>query len=115
MSGRKVAGCCVHVASVIFYLSYARFNNINLPALNKHLVLIDTTKREKPNNPRLVKAKRLVNRNNDQNLDESESSSSDDSENEISNTGSDNHSESSVSETETEDKSETETTDDDED
>ena len=104
MSGRKVAGCCVHVASVIFYLSYARHYNLKLPALNKNLVLIDTTKKQRPNKLTLVRVKRSRNKNNV--LNRSETSSSDESENETTDDESD-VSEGNLSETETEHESQT--------
>lgn len=108
MSGRKVAGCCVHVASVIFYFSYARNQNLKLPALNKSLVLINTAKRQKPNNPTLVRVKRSKNNYNINNSIETEVSSSDESESEFSDSSSV-ASESNISGSETEHESNSET------
>lgn len=106
MSGRKVAGCCVHVASVIFYLSYSRHYNLKLPALNKHLVLIDTSKKQKPNNPTLVRVKRTKNNEITNNSNESESSSSEESDKEYTDSESD-VSESNSSEKDTDQESRT--------
>ena len=82
MSGRKIAGCCVHVASTIYYLSFARYHDLRLPALNMNLVLIDTNKKQKPNDPKLVRVKRSINNRNNT-TDELDTSSSDESENEV--------------------------------
>ena len=57
MSGRKLVGCCVHVATVIYYLSNAKYiRNNKLPAEYLNNVFIDMEKMESPNNPRYVQS-----------------------------------------------------------
>lgn len=53
-TGNRMAGCCVHVACVIYYLSYAKYTQLQLPAKNQRLIFIDMDKNEKPNKPRYV-------------------------------------------------------------
>ena len=58
MSGRKIVGCCVHVATVIYYLSYAKYYDIKMPAEFLNAIFVDFDKMESSNNPRYVRAKR---------------------------------------------------------
>lgn len=53
-TGNRMAGCCVHVACVIYYLCYAKYTQLRLPAQNQRLIFIDMDKNEKPNKPRYV-------------------------------------------------------------
>ena len=61
MSGRQVAGCCAHVAAVIYYLSYAKNKlqqdpaSIKCPAVYLCSLF---TKTDHPNKPRYVRNKR---------------------------------------------------------
>jgi hypothetical protein len=62
-SGLKIAGTCVHVASLLYYLSYARHQflsngNINLKFLYLNKILVDMDNLEPSNNPKLVRSKR---------------------------------------------------------
>ncbi len=58
MYGRKRAGCCSHVATVIYYFSYAKYRDIKLPGEHLNSVFIDIKNNEAPNEPRYVRAKR---------------------------------------------------------
>jgi hypothetical protein len=64
MSGSQFAGCCVHIATVIYYLSYAKSHIlkdpklIKLPASHFNKILVNTKSFEKPNAPRYVRNKR---------------------------------------------------------
>ena len=64
MSGHQVAGCCVHVATLIFYLSYAKDKikedqrYIKLPASHLNSTLVNTKNLDISNEPRYVKHKR---------------------------------------------------------
>ena len=62
-----MAGCCVHIATVVFYLSYAQHRiandprNIKLPAKHLDSIVVNTKTLEKPNAPRYVRNKRRNN------------------------------------------------------
>jgi hypothetical protein len=77
LSGLQVAGCCVHVASVIYYMSYIMRNELKSPNFfkspSKHLnsILVNPKIREKSNQPRYVSHQRT----NDPIISEYESSS----------------------------------------
>ena len=59
-SGKKQAGCCMHVADYIHYLSFSRYNNsIKLPAEYLNSVLVDMEKQQSPRKPTYVRNKRL--------------------------------------------------------
>lgn len=58
MSGRKVAGCCSHVAAVIYYFGYAKHKQIILPAEGLNNILIDIQGKTLPNNPIYFRNKR---------------------------------------------------------
>jgi hypothetical protein len=77
LSGQKVAGCCVHVATVIYYLSYARYNTNKIPAEYLNKIFVDISKKEPANIPRYVRNKRQTCM-----ISSSESSSSSESESE---------------------------------
>jgi hypothetical protein len=99
--GLKQAGCCIHVATFIYYLSYAKFREktTRLPAEYLNTVLVDMVKNDAPNNPN-VRQKR---KKRGLSFDISSKTSSDNS----SNTSSDNSSNTSLlSEDETDDRSE---------
>ncbi len=57
-SGARVLGCCVHAATLIYFLSFARYNTVAL--IGKHLdsVLVDRTQLDSPKKPRYVRSKR---------------------------------------------------------
>ena len=55
MSGQKIAGCCVHVATVIYYLSYAKYFINKVPADHLNSIFVDISKREQANSPRYVR------------------------------------------------------------
>lgn len=58
MSGRKVVGCCVHVAAVISFLSYEKYFFTSPKAQFLNEVFIDMEKKQKPNQPNYVRNKR---------------------------------------------------------
>lgn len=58
MSGRRVVGCCAHVATVIYYLSYAKYRTVKCPAQHLNSILVNLNSSEKANKPRYVKNKR---------------------------------------------------------
>ena len=58
---QNVAGCCVHVATVIYYLSYARNHNYKIPAEYLNNIFVNTSKKEPANNPQYVRNKRQNN------------------------------------------------------
>jgi hypothetical protein len=55
LSGRKTAGCCVHVTTLILYLSNSKYRNIKGPGEHLNSVFIDFAKKEPPNISRYVK------------------------------------------------------------
>ena len=59
-SGRKQVGCCIHVASYIFYLSYGRYREKEIRSPGKYLnsVLINMSKMQSPNKPNYARNKR---------------------------------------------------------
>ena len=65
-------GCCVHVTTLILYLSYSKYSEINVPGEHLNSIFIDFNKKEPPNISKYI---RNVRRNN-----EESSSSSDESE-----------------------------------
>lgn len=56
----KVAGCCVHVATLIYYLAYAKYYAIRIPADYLNAVFVNTDLKEEPNKPRIVRRKRCI-------------------------------------------------------
>ena len=64
LSGHQIAGCCVHVATVIYYLSYAKGiiekdpQNQKYPSKHLKSILINIQKSEKPNEPDYIRQKR---------------------------------------------------------
>ena len=55
MSGRKMAGCCVHVACLIYYLSNAKYNTIKPPAEHLNSIFVDMSTSKAPNDPQYVR------------------------------------------------------------
>ncbi len=60
--GRRQTGCCIHSATVIYYLSYAKLkpDRLKLPGEHLNAVLVNTDKMEAPNRPRHVRGKRRL-------------------------------------------------------
>ena len=59
MSGLKVTRCCVHVATLIYYLTYAMHEDvIKFPAKHLNLLFVDFEEKEQSNQPRYVRGKR---------------------------------------------------------
>ena len=58
MSGHTLVGCCVHVATLIYYLSHAKDHAIKMPAEHLNSVFVDFNKMELPNRPKIIKNKR---------------------------------------------------------
>lgn len=59
-AGRRVVGSCVHVATIISYLSYIRYSFLRIPAVNNQKIFFDKNSNEPPNRPRYVKNKRDI-------------------------------------------------------
>ena len=76
-NGRKIAGACAHVATVIYYLSYGKYKQIKSPAEYLNLVLVDTKKCDQANIPNIIRAKRGK-RDIESSTDESATDSEDD-------------------------------------
>ena len=70
-TGKRIIGCCVHVATLLYYLSNARFKPINIPAEHLNSIFVDLSKKEPANEPKYVRRRR--------NLKQNASSSSDSS------------------------------------
>jgi hypothetical protein len=51
-SGRRIVGCCSHVATVIYYLSWAKYHTLKFPAEHLNLMFIDKSKLESANQPK---------------------------------------------------------------
>jgi hypothetical protein len=77
-SGRRQAGCCIHIATLIYYLSYAKHrpSKLILPAEHLNTVFIDMSINQAPNKPIRVRHKRYV-------KEESSDNSNSDSDDEI--------------------------------
>ncbi|CAF1032073.1 unnamed protein product, partial [Brachionus calyciflorus] len=77
-SGQKIFGCCVHVATLIFFLRYGRKNIIESPARFLQKLFINFKKMNSPNKPRYLKNSRknkikeefLINLSNQSDIDE---------------------------------------------
>ena len=88
MSGQKIVGCCVHVATVIFYLAYARpSNNLSIPGEYLNNIFVKMEEFEPSNQPRYAinsRNRRIGNKSkeNDSQISENETNSSTTSENE---------------------------------
>ncbi|CAF1002651.1 unnamed protein product [Brachionus calyciflorus] len=59
-SGLKVAGCCTHVSSAIYYFSFARYQQIRIPGDHLNKIFLDKIKKQKPNEPKYVRHKRFA-------------------------------------------------------
>lgn len=57
-SGRRVAGCCIHVATVTYFLGCIKKKERRFPAEHLNSVFINMVNNDIPNDPRLVKVKR---------------------------------------------------------
>ena len=57
-SGRKIAGVCVHIATILYYLCYGKYVDLKSPAEYLNLALIDTNKNYPANKPDFVRNKR---------------------------------------------------------
>ena len=51
-SGKRIVGCCSHVAVVIYYLSFAKYNILKFPAEHLNDIFIDKKQLETSNQPR---------------------------------------------------------------
>jgi hypothetical protein len=60
MSGRKMAGCCVHVAAVIYYLSFAKYASIKSPGEHLNSIFVNIGEKEPSNSPSYVKNSRQI-------------------------------------------------------
>jgi len=60
MSGRKVLGCCVHISTVIYYLSYAKYYPIKKPGDFLNSVLVNSDSRVLSNRPDYIKNTRKI-------------------------------------------------------
>ena len=59
MSGLKTAGCCVHVATLIYYLTYCIHTDfIKLPGKHLNSIFVDLGEFEQSNQPRYVRGTR---------------------------------------------------------
>ncbi len=65
LSGRKTAGCCVHVTTLILYLSCSKYREIKGPGEHLNSIFIDFNKKEQPNISRYVKNVRNKIKNSD--------------------------------------------------
>ncbi|RNA19707.1 vacuolar sorting-associated 13c [Brachionus plicatilis] len=80
LSGQKTAGCCSHVASVIYFLSYLKFrlSGINLRGEYLNKIVIDLDNNQIPNRPINIRGKRnRKESSSDSELTSSESEQSD--------------------------------------
>ncbi|CAF1147816.1 unnamed protein product, partial [Brachionus calyciflorus] len=57
-SGRRVVGCCVHVATAIIYLSYIRYSSFKIPAENFSKIFHDKNSNRSPNRRQYVRNNR---------------------------------------------------------
>ena len=58
MSDLKIAGCCVHVATVIYLFSYAKYNELKYPGEYLNSIFVDMNKMEPANKQKHVRATR---------------------------------------------------------
>jgi hypothetical protein len=77
MSGNKQIGCCVHVATLIYYLAIIKYSQTKLPAEHLNLIFLKTG--ESPNSPKYLRNKRIskhndLNSNNFEDFSEFDSS-----------------------------------------
>jgi hypothetical protein len=70
-------GCCVHVATFIYYLSWAKFNDVRIPGEHLNSIFVDLN--QKTNEPTYVKGNRInrVILSSDESSDDNEESSDD--------------------------------------
>ena len=57
-NGLRTSGCCVHVATLIYYLTHARYHSFNSPATHLNRVLINIQNRQHPSKPTHCRIKR---------------------------------------------------------
>ena len=60
MSGRKIAGCCVHIACLIYFLSNARYQTIEPPAEHLNSIFVNMSNKSQSNNPQYIKNRRKL-------------------------------------------------------
>lgn len=82
-SGLKVAGCCTHVATVIFYFSYARFYSFRLPGEHLNSIFINKQEKQAPNKPKYIRHKRSADKKIETEHEIEINSSSSDSDNDL--------------------------------
>ncbi len=56
-----MAGCCVHVAAVIYYLSFAKYASIKSPGEHLNWIFVNIGEKEPSNSPSYVKNSRQIN------------------------------------------------------
>jgi hypothetical protein len=64
-----MVGCCIHVATVINYLSNAKYQKLSQPAEYLNSIFVDLNKKEAANQPRYVRNKRSFKKPNEPNSD----------------------------------------------
>ena len=57
-SGLKVAGACVHVATLIYYLSNAKYSSYYSPAEHLNSIFVNIDNQDLPNRPNIIKNQR---------------------------------------------------------
>ena len=58
MSGKKNVGCCVHVAAVISYLAFQKYESFKPKAQYLQRIFIDTEEGESPNITKNIRSKK---------------------------------------------------------
>ena len=81
MSGLKVVGCCVHVATVICFLSNFKYKSLKLPGEHLNSIFVNLKLFESANQPRYVRSKRSIHINQSSSSSETDTESSSDSAN----------------------------------
>ena len=57
-SGRRIAGCCAHVATVLYYLCYAKYTETIPPASQLNSIFVNISENQAANRPVIVRNKR---------------------------------------------------------
>ena len=56
--GKRTTGCCIHVATVVYYLAFGKYQEDVLPGEYLNSVLVDLSKLDSPKKPKYVRPTR---------------------------------------------------------
>lgn len=59
-TGKRIVGACVHVATILYYLGYAKTRPLHLPGNYLNSLLVDTIQTKPSNDPQYVRRRKTL-------------------------------------------------------